>query len=308
MQEELRQLWRGRTSFSDFKDNRVLWQKVRELYDRLNVKFEAEAQTKRFAPPPQTASEKFQREVDEFRHMSDRYKARMSKLSKFEREHLLDFLQSQTTDQAYEKYYDKAASLFFGTITSPHVYAEEVRSLLRELNLRGNERIISLGAGTGQVETFLGKRVPRGKVVGFDFAAGMVAKAREVVQQEKVSNVSFYKEDAKNLEKVQDEFFDHAIALDVLPYVDKEHQREIFKEASKKIRRSPNNKFVFTYLPDVKEYLGGELRSWEPSLHEMKSMLGEAGLKVDAYRLLVFRDPITKKIVANRLVVVTSRK
>jgi trans-aconitate 2-methyltransferase len=44
--------------------------------------------------------------------------------------------------------------------------------LIKELDLRGTERILDLGCGDGTLTVELSKLVPRGKVVGIDASQG----------------------------------------------------------------------------------------------------------------------------------------
>ena len=49
--------------------------------------------------------------------------------------------------------------------------------LIEELDLRGNERILDLGCGDGELTASLARLVPSGKVVGIDASSGMVDEA-----------------------------------------------------------------------------------------------------------------------------------
>jgi trans-aconitate 2-methyltransferase len=53
------------------------------------------------------------------------------------------------------------------------------RDVLDRLDLRGDERVLDAGCGTGRVTALLLERVPRGEVVAVDGSAAMVAAARE---------------------------------------------------------------------------------------------------------------------------------
>ena len=52
------------------------------------------------------------------------------------------------------------------------------QAVLRRLELRGDERVIDLGCGTGRLTKELGARLPRGQVVGLDASAQMLEQAR----------------------------------------------------------------------------------------------------------------------------------
>lgn len=53
------------------------------------------------------------------------------------------------------------------------------REVLDRLELRGDERVLDAGCGTGRVTAALVERLPRGRVVAVDGSPSMVAQARE---------------------------------------------------------------------------------------------------------------------------------
>ena len=53
------------------------------------------------------------------------------------------------------------------------------REVLDRLDLRGDERVLDAGCGTGRVTAALLERLPRGEVVAVDGSAAMTAQARE---------------------------------------------------------------------------------------------------------------------------------
>ena len=55
------------------------------------------------------------------------------------------------------------------------------REVLDRLPLRGDERVLDAGCGSGRVTAELQSRLPRGRVVAVDGSAAMVARAREAL-------------------------------------------------------------------------------------------------------------------------------
>ena len=55
------------------------------------------------------------------------------------------------------------------------------REVLDRLPLRGDERVLDAGCGSGRVTVELASRLPRGQVVAVDASAAMVARAREAL-------------------------------------------------------------------------------------------------------------------------------
>jgi trans-aconitate 2-methyltransferase len=55
------------------------------------------------------------------------------------------------------------------------------REVLARLELRGDERVLDAGCGTGRVTKLLVERLPRGHVIGVDASASMIERARETL-------------------------------------------------------------------------------------------------------------------------------
>lgn len=55
-------------------------------------------------------------------------------------------------------------------------------AMLREMQLRGDERILDLGSGLGQFTRTMARAVPRGHVVGIERDAGQLATARRLAE------------------------------------------------------------------------------------------------------------------------------
>ena len=57
-------------------------------------------------------------------------------------------------------------------------------SSLREMNLRGDERVIDFGAGLGQFTRAMARAVPRGRVVGIERDPQQLAGARKLAEDD----------------------------------------------------------------------------------------------------------------------------
>jgi trans-aconitate 2-methyltransferase len=60
------------------------------------------------------------------------------------------------------------------------------RAVVDRLDLRGDERVLDAGCGTGKVTTMLRERLPNGEIVALDASAAMVARARERLGEDRV--------------------------------------------------------------------------------------------------------------------------
>ena len=67
------------------------------------------------------------------------------------------------------------------------------------LDLRGDERVLDVATGTGHVALEIAARLPRGRVAGVDFSAGMLAQARQKAAARGVANVEFAEMDMQDL-------------------------------------------------------------------------------------------------------------
>lgn len=74
---------------------------------------------------------------------------------------------------------------------------------LREMNLRGDERILDVGSGLGQFTRAMARAVPRGKVVGIERSEEQLAGARRLDEGE---GVDWRSGDALNLELADGEW------------------------------------------------------------------------------------------------------
>jgi len=71
--------------------------------------------------------------------------------------------------------------------------------LVRMLALRGDEHVLDIACGTGDITFALGKDLPRGKAVGLDITQGMLDIAEDKRCDARIENVSFVRGDIMKL-------------------------------------------------------------------------------------------------------------
>jgi trans-aconitate methyltransferase len=72
--------------------------------------------------------------------------------------------------------------------------------LLSKLDLKGNERVLDIGCGDGEITAAIAQRVPRGSAVGIDSSTAMVELAARHYPPDRWSNISFLLKDARELD------------------------------------------------------------------------------------------------------------
>ncbi len=96
------------------------------------------------------------------------------------------------------------------------------KASLREMALRGDERIIDFGSGLGQFTRAMARAVPRGRVLGIERNEEQLAGAQRIAAAEdEAKAVEFRRGDVLNLELPRDEWgsFDLAHARFILEHV-----------------------------------------------------------------------------------------
>jgi trans-aconitate 2-methyltransferase len=80
---------------------------------------------------------------------------------------------------------------------------ERGRKMLKVLALRGDERILDAGCGTGRVTAELAERLPHGQVIAVDASPKMLAKAREFLEPKYGARVTFLQADMSELPMIE---------------------------------------------------------------------------------------------------------
>ena len=74
-------------------------------------------------------------------------------------------------------------------------------AMLREMNLRGDERVLDLGSGLGQFTRMMARAVPQGHVVGIEFHTEQLAAAKRIAANDGESTLADFRSgDALNLD------------------------------------------------------------------------------------------------------------
>jgi ubiquinone/menaquinone biosynthesis C-methylase UbiE len=92
-------------------------------------------------------------------------------------------------------------------------------TLIYELDLKGDERILDVGCGPGVLSVEIAKKLGAGHITGLDLSENMIALAESLAKDHLLDNVRFEKGDALELQ-FPVESFDVVISTAVLPWVD----------------------------------------------------------------------------------------
>lgn len=74
--------------------------------------------------------------------------------------------------------------------------------LVLGLKLTGNERVLDIGCGVGNITAIIAEQLPRGSVIGIDSSSDMVRQAEKNYPAIRHSNLSFMLKDARELDFV----------------------------------------------------------------------------------------------------------
>jgi trans-aconitate 2-methyltransferase len=72
--------------------------------------------------------------------------------------------------------------------------------LLAKAHLKGNEYVMDIGCGDGEITALIAGKVSRGRVVGLDSSAGMIELARQRFPSKAHPNLSFTLKDARDID------------------------------------------------------------------------------------------------------------
>ncbi|MGE0268075.1 MAG: class I SAM-dependent methyltransferase [Candidatus Omnitrophota bacterium] len=93
--------------------------------------------------------------------------------------------------------YDKPAMRFFDN---------SAEHMVGGLALKGDEHILDAATGTGKVALAAARRLPKGRVTGFDLSDGMLNRAREKARENDLNNILFHSADVDGADFPPDYF------------------------------------------------------------------------------------------------------
>ena len=173
------------------------------------------------------------------------------------------------------------------------------RELIASLKLRGDEHVLDVGCGDGKVTAEIARAVPRGRVLGADASAEMIAFAHKTFPPSKNANLTFAICDARKLGTLKDTF-DLLFSNAALHWVD-DHEAILHGAAAV---LKPGGRLVISCggtgnAHDVFLALRPEMRAKRWSLHfrnmpapyffyspeDYKKWLPKAGFKINTLKL-----------------------
>jgi len=158
---------------------------------------------------------------------------------------------------------------------------EKVRYITSLLKIKGNERILDVGTGTGIMIPFYEEKLSTGSVLAIDFAEKMIQKCREKYSSSDHPKVSFEVADVYDLSFNKE--FDIVMCYSCFPHLT-EHQKaiNIFAKALKKggkyaIAHSSSRDHINHIHSHSSHHIQKDVL---PDLKELSAMFIKAGLSV----------------------------
>jgi ubiquinone/menaquinone biosynthesis methyltransferase len=122
---------------------------------------------------------------------------------------LIEHISSKQKKQRYvNQLFETIASRYdiFTAIFSYGMDRSWKRQLIEMLNLRGDEKVLDLACGTGDISLALGERLHSGEVIGLDITQAMIEIAESKRRAGNAGNVSFHRADIMSLPFTDDSF------------------------------------------------------------------------------------------------------
>jgi ubiquinone/menaquinone biosynthesis C-methylase UbiE len=194
-------------------------------------------------------------------------------------------------------------------------------TLIYELDLEGDERILDVGCGPGVLSVEIAKKLRAGHITGLDLSENMIALAEGLARDHLLDNVRFEKGDALKLQ-FPPESFDVVISTAVLPWVHDPRRfllelHRVLKKGGKlglislgpEIYREFMHAFETVmkrhpqYFPD--DSPGSYLQAKIYSDDELESELKAIGFKVKKRFVLSLEEPVTPESYLKRINAIT---
>jgi len=190
-------------------------------------------------------------------------------------------------------------------------------TLIHELGLEGDEKVLDVGCGPGVLSVEMAKRLRSGNVTGLDLSENMINLSRKLASEHLLDNVSFQRGDALQLDFAP-ESFNVVISSYVLPWV-KDPKRflseshRVLVKGGKLGMTSPipdsyrEFKLAFEvlaksypqYFPDDSPfaYVGSKIYLED----ELEKVLHSVGFETKKRFVLTIQEPVTSQSYLNRI-------
>lgn len=158
---------------------------------------------------------------------------------------------------------------------------EKVQYIVEQLGIRGGDRILDVGTGTGILIPFYEKHLVDGKVVAVDYSEKMIEVAHSKFPEKNHPLISFLVSDVYELE--YDSVFDLVVCYSCFPhFVDKPLAVEILSKALKK-----GGRLAVAHSDSAKKINGVHMsggveigNDFLPSMKQLKQLMNNNGLAV----------------------------
>jgi ubiquinone/menaquinone biosynthesis C-methylase UbiE len=218
--------------------------------------------------------------------------------------------------------YDKTAKEYDHLVTPCRMC--QFLTLIYELNLRGNEKILEIGSGPGALSIQLAKLVKNGEVVGVDISESMIELANAKAEAISLRNIEFVCGDALNL-NFPDRSFDIVVTSYLLHWIP--DIRRFLHEIYRVLRHggklgiiapSPNmygelRRAYRRIMKKYKRYYEGTviqemigLRVY--SEREIQKLLCLTGFEIIKSFTMRFKEPLTPEVYLKRVNAITDEK
>ena len=171
---------------------------------------------------------------------------------------------------------------------------EKVRYITSLLNLKGNERILDVGTGTGVMIPFYEEYLTTGSVHAVDFSERMISKCREKFPSSEHPHITFETADIYDL--AYNKEFDVVMSYSSFPHF-ADHQKaiDIFAKALRSggifsIAHSSSRDHINHIHSHSSHHIQKDVL---PCIEELRSMFNKAGLSVifeqsdDEYHIII---------------------
>ncbi len=135
--------------------------------------------------------------------------------------------------------YDYAAK------ATPHRFAHYA-TMVHELQIQGNETILDIGCGPGNLSMEVAERLSTGKLIGIDMSPNMINLARTLAEKRNIKNVEFVEGDALALDFPEGSF-NLVMSSLVFPWV--KDQNRFLSEVHRVLK--PEGRLVMITLSDI---------------------------------------------------------